>query len=38
VSTLCRRPENMIAHKGIDGIVQNSYLPSIFDAATIKRV
>jgi peptide/nickel transport system substrate-binding protein len=35
---LCRRPENMIAHKGIDGIVQNSYLPSIFDAGTIKRV
>lgn len=35
---LCRRPENMISHKGIDGIVQNSYLPSIFDAGAIKRV
>jgi peptide/nickel transport system substrate-binding protein len=35
---LCRRPENMISQKGIDGFVQNSYLPYIFDAATIKRV
>jgi peptide/nickel transport system substrate-binding protein len=34
---LCRRPENTITHKGIDGIEQNSYLPYIFNASAIKR-
>jgi peptide/nickel transport system substrate-binding protein len=35
---LCRRPENTITHKGIDGIEQNSYLPYVFNASAIKRV
>ncbi len=35
---LCRRPENMITQKAIDGIVQNSYLPYIFKPDAIKRV
>ncbi len=34
---LCRRTDNTIAQSGIDGIVQNSYLPYIFDAGVIKR-
>jgi peptide/nickel transport system substrate-binding protein len=35
---LCRRPENMISQNDIDGFVQNSYIPYIFDATAIKRV
>jgi peptide/nickel transport system substrate-binding protein len=34
---LCRRTDNTITQSGIDGIVQNSYLPYIFDAGVIKR-
>jgi peptide/nickel transport system substrate-binding protein len=34
---LCRRPDNTITQRGIDGIVQDSYLPYIFNAGAIKR-
>lgn len=34
---LCRRPDNTVTQKYIDGVVQNSYLPYIFDADAIKR-
>jgi peptide/nickel transport system substrate-binding protein len=34
---LCRRPDYTITQKGIEDVVQNSYLPYVFDPGVIRR-